>query len=82
MLNRSPQCGSTALDPVLDFVSLNVEGWENSLLVDVWIIGYSLKEKSISLSASDVDPLLTSSSFVLGVLGEHLVIGFLGGIFL
>jgi len=38
-------------------------------------------EKSICLIVSGEDPSSTSDSLGFGALGEHLVIGFLGGIF-
>jgi hypothetical protein len=51
-------------------------------LVEVWIIDSVFETKSSSLAVPGVDPSPTSGSFILGVLGERLVVGFLGGIFL
>jgi hypothetical protein len=50
--------------------------------VDVQITDSVFETKSSSLAAPSVDPSPTSASFILGILGERLVIGFLGGIFL
>jgi hypothetical protein len=81
-LYMSPQCGSTTLDHVLASMSLNTEGWVNCVLVDVQIIDSIFEKKSSFLLAPSVEPSPTSSSFSLGALGECLVVGFLGGIFL
>jgi hypothetical protein len=63
-------------------MSPNARGWENFFLVDVRITGSIFETKSSSLVAPGVDPSLISASFFLGVLGERLVVGFLGGFFL
>jgi hypothetical protein len=60
----------------------NVGGWVNYFLVDVQITDFVFETKSSSLVVPGVDPSPTSGSFSLGVLGERLVVGFLGGIFL
>jgi hypothetical protein len=44
--------------------------------------GSTLVEKSSCLAVSGEDPSPTSASFSFGALGERLVVGFLGGIFL
>jgi hypothetical protein len=38
--------------------------------------------KSSSLAVTGVDPSSISNYFILGILGERLVVGFRGGIFL
>jgi hypothetical protein len=81
MLNSSPQCESTTLDLVISSLSLNIGGWENVFLVDVWITSFSFQEKSSSLVVPGADPPPTCASFLLGVLCEDLFVGFLRGIF-
>jgi hypothetical protein len=60
----------------------NTEGWVNCFLVEVQIIDFIFETKSSSLAVPGVDCSLTFGYFILGVLGERLVVGFLGGIFL
>jgi hypothetical protein len=60
----------------------DVGGWVNCFLVKVWIVDYVFEIKSISLAVGSVNPSSISSSFILGILGEHLVVGFRGEIFL
>jgi hypothetical protein len=43
--------------------------------------GFNVVEKSRFLATLGEDPSPTSASLSFGALGEHLVIGFLGGIF-
>jgi hypothetical protein len=62
-------------------MSSNIGGWENSFLVDVQIIGSAFEVKSSSLAVPSEDPSPTFASFLLGVLGELLVVHFLGCIF-
>jgi hypothetical protein len=50
--------------------------------VEVWMIDYVFETKSSALAAPSVDPSPTSISFILGIIDERLVVGFLGGIFL
>jgi len=45
------------------------------------MIDFVFEEKSNSLATLGIDPSLTFGSFSLGILGERLVVGFLGGIF-
>jgi hypothetical protein len=66
---------------VVDFVSLNIGVWINCFLVDVRITYSVFDAKPKSLATLVVDPSPTYGSFSLGVLGERLVVGFLGGIF-
>jgi hypothetical protein len=82
LLYRSPQCGNTTLDPILASVSSNTGGWVNYLLVYVRITNFVFETKSSSLVVPGKEPSPTSSSLSLGILGERLVVGFLGGIFL
>jgi hypothetical protein len=77
----SPQSESTTLDPVVSYVSPNFAGWVKCFLVDVKIINSIFEVKSNSLSMLSVYPSPTYGSFSLGILGEHLVVEFLGGIF-
>jgi hypothetical protein len=81
-LNRSPHYERIIFDLVLVSVSQNVGGWENAFLVDVLMTGSALVENSNCFTASREDPSSTSTSFNFGSLGERLVVGFLGGIFL
>jgi hypothetical protein len=81
MLKRSPQCGSIILDLVLSSVSLKAKGWEKSFFVNVLMIGSTLGVYSNCLMVSGDKPSPVLASFSLGTLGEHLVVGFLGGIF-
>jgi hypothetical protein len=64
---------------VIASVLLKDGGWVNLFLVEVQITDSVFETKSICLAAPSVDPSPTSDSFILGILGEHLVIGFLGG---
>jgi hypothetical protein len=81
ILKRSPHYGSITLDSVLDSVSPKVGGWEKSFFVDVLMTGFALGVFFNCLVVPREEPWLVSSSFILGNLDEHLVIGFIGGIF-
>jgi hypothetical protein len=63
-------------------MSLNARVWVNLFFVAVQINDYVFETKSSSLTLSGVDPSPTFGSLILCILGECLVIGFLGGIFL
>jgi hypothetical protein len=82
MLNKYPHYGSTTFDPIRASMFSNAGGWENSILVDIRMTSSTLVEKSSFLTSSDDYPSLTSAYFIFGALGEILVVGFLGGIFL
>jgi hypothetical protein len=51
-------------------------------LVDVLMMDSTLIENYNYLAALGEDPSLTSASFIFCALGEHVVVGFLGSIFL
>jgi hypothetical protein len=51
-----------------------------TVFVDVLITGFSLGENSNCFDAPGEETAPTSGSFSLGALGNHLVVGFLGGI--
>jgi hypothetical protein len=61
-------------------VSVNTGGWINYFLVDVRIIDSIFEVKSNSLATLGLDPSSIFGSFSLGILGEPLVVEFLGGI--
>jgi hypothetical protein len=51
-----------------------------TFLVDVLMTGSSLGENSNFFAAVGEEPSPTSGSFSFDALGDHLVVGFLGGI--
>jgi hypothetical protein len=68
------------LDLVLASVSPKTGGWKNDLLVEVLMTGSTLGAYSNCLTVLGEEPSLVFDSFILGNLGEHLVVGFLSGI--
>jgi hypothetical protein len=80
LLKRSPQCGSTILDPVLASVSPKVEGWMKTFFVTVLTTGSDLETYPNFLVVLGEETSLVYGSFSFGALGEHMVVGFLSGI--
>jgi hypothetical protein len=70
------------LDPVLASVSSKVGGWMKTFFVVVLMTGSILGVYSNCFVAPREEPSPTSGSFNFGALDDHLVVGFLGGIFL
>jgi hypothetical protein len=65
---------------VLAYVSLKTEGWTKAFLVEVFMTGSALEAYSNCLTVLGEEPSPVSASFSLGVIGEHLVVGFFSGI--
>jgi hypothetical protein len=65
------------LDPVLAFVSPKIEGWTKVFLVEVLMTGSTLGVYSNYLTVPGEEPSPIFSSFILGALGERLVVVFL-----
>jgi hypothetical protein len=82
VLNRSPQCGSAILDPILSSVSPKVGGWMKTFFVAILMTGYGLGAYSNYLAVLEEEPSHVSGYFRFGALDEHLVVGFLGDIVL
>jgi hypothetical protein len=80
LLKRSPHYGRITLDLVLSSVSPKVGGWTKYFFVDVLMTGSTLGAYSNCLVVPGEEPSPISTSFSLGSLGEHLVVGFLGDI--
>jgi hypothetical protein len=80
LLKTSPHCGSVILDLVLASVSPKARGGMKTFLVVVLMTGSGLGAYSNCLAVPGEEPFLVSSSFSFGAIGEHLVVGFLGGI--
>jgi hypothetical protein len=68
------------LDPVLASISPKTGVWTNVFFVQNFMTKSSLGVYSNWLAVPGEEPSPVSSSFSLGSLDEHLVIGFLGDI--
>jgi hypothetical protein len=66
---------------MLDSISPKNGGWIKTFFIVVLMIGFILRVYSNCLVAPGEEPLPTSSSFNIGALDDHLVVGFLRGIF-
>jgi hypothetical protein len=80
VLKRSPQCGSTILDPGFTSITPKVVGWMKTFFVVVLTIGSSLGAYSNFLMVSREETSPVSGSFRFGAHGKCLMVGFLGGI--
>jgi hypothetical protein len=81
MLNRSPNCGSTTLDPVLASISPKARGWKKNFFVFILTAGSGLEMYSNCLMIPREEPSPISGYFRFGSLLERLVVGFLDDIF-
>jgi len=81
LLKRSLHCGSITLDPVLSYVSPKTRGWTKDFFVEVFMTSSSMGVCSNLLAVPGKEPSLVSTSFILGALGERMVVDFLRGIF-
>jgi hypothetical protein len=70
------------LDPVLAFVSPNARGWMKTFFVAILMTCSSLDVYSNFFATPREEPSPTSGSFNFGSFDDHLVVIFLGKIFL
>jgi hypothetical protein len=80
LLKRSRQCGSAIFEPVLASVSPKVRGWMKTFFVFVLMKGFDLEAYSNFFVIPGEETSPTFGSFSFDTLGDHLVVGFLGGI--
>jgi hypothetical protein len=80
LLKWSPHYGSISLDSVLASVSPKTGGWTKAFFVEVFMTDSSLGVYSNFLAVPGEEPSPFSTSFILGALGECLVVEFLDDI--
>jgi hypothetical protein len=79
-VEKVPHCRSITLDLMLSSVSPNIGGWKKAFLVEFFMTSSALGVYSNCLTVPGEETPPVSSSFSLGALGEHMVVGFLDDI--